>query len=508
MNNETNTEKSKLFNFSFEVADSTLSTFTHLKLFNGYNEIVSQGYGNMNLQVPKGIYQLRVEMNEHVEDRNYRVTEDIADRLETINTASATPLVGITSTHEYFSGPSMEWSRKSTETGQFVSGNSIFIFLRYSDKNIPFENIKAPEKGFVILNEYRQVVFSLKKSNVKSESGEHSEFYGSIAFHEKVPPGQYYLQYKTKELSWEIPLYVFENWQTQLFMMIRETPSFSTARISIEKQGFSSQSPENLQLDAMIQKMYNGIYILPESLREAAAIGKWQNPMLGIISCYMYLMSNDSKDDRLFDTILSNLENFILNDKDAPDLAALRLLAAVHFNKPLPKQSLSAPCMVSAGMSIFLKQSSQDEGLIKKGSVAEKVFRTMHAESIWTTYDPSSVKRSSRPEKKTSKQSQLDAYVHIDIGKQESSIQFNPGKDWITATIFDQLSSIKTEPVIAEIATQLQITNNTVRLALNKMKKVGNLNAVANSIFGDNISPDEMESQLKSIQGKIDTLLK
>lgn len=507
MNDEINPGKSKLFNFSFEVNDPTLSEFTHLKLFNGYNEIVSQGYGNMSLQVPKGVYQLRVEMNEHVEDRNYRVTEDVADRLETIHTASAIPLPGIRSTHEYFSEPSTEWSRKSTDTGQHIGGSSIFIFLRYSDKEVPFENIKDREKGFSILNEQREVVCSMNKSNTESNSGQDTEFYGSIAFNQQLAPGQYYLLYKSNTMSREMPLYVFHDWQTQLFLMLKEKPMFSTARISIEREGFSPQNPENLQLDSLIQKMYNGIYVLPQNLKEVAANGKWENPMLGIIACYMYLMTRDSKDDQLFEQILGNLENFILNDRDAPDLAALRLLAAVHFGKPLPGQSLSAPCMVSAGMSIFLKQSSLDEKLIRKGSIAEKAFKTMHAESIWTTYDPSPVKRGSRSKKKASKQSQLDVYVQVNREKSVPAIQFDPGTDWITATIFDQLSSTRAEPVIDDLATQLQITSNTVRLTLNKMKKADNLNAVANSILGDNLSSKELDNQLKSIQGKIDILL-
>src|SRR5687767_2843844 len=120
-------------NFSFRIQDHALAPFTHLKLFNGYNEIVSEGFGNMNIQIPRGLYQLRIEMNEHVEDRKYRVSEDTHDTLEKINTASSMPVQGLTSTHEYFAGPVTEWSRKSTTSGQPITGHTLFIFLRYSD---------------------------------------------------------------------------------------------------------------------------------------------------------------------------------------------------------------------------------------------------------------------------------------------------------------------------------------------------------------------------------------
>ncbi|TWV93273.1 hypothetical protein [Chitinophaga pinensis] len=71
--------ESNKFLFSFVIEDRNMASFTSLKLFNGYNEIVKEGYGDMNVQVPKGIYTLRIEINEHVEDRKYRVDKDIDD---------------------------------------------------------------------------------------------------------------------------------------------------------------------------------------------------------------------------------------------------------------------------------------------------------------------------------------------------------------------------------------------------------------------------------------------
>ena len=515
MSKKISQDTTSLYEFAFKVTNPALAPYTHLKLFNGYNEIVNEGYGQMNVKIPKGLYQLRIEMNEYVEDRNYRVTTDVKDNIDDIKTTSATPLEGFSSTHEYFSHPSAEWSTKSTKTKRKISGSSIFLFLRYSDNEKPFGQISRPEKGFLILNENREIIFELDKTNTICNSGRESEFYGSIAFHERIPTGQYYMVYKGKNIKREIQLYVFEGWQTQLFMMMKETPVFATTRISIERNGFSSRNRQNLQLDALTQKMHNGIYFLPEDLKRAAAHGKWENPMLGIIACYMYLMTSDTKDDKLFSTILKNLQENILRNKTAPEFIALRLLGAVHFKQQIPAEVLPAPTMILAGMNAFLKQSFTDQNLIEKGSIVEKIFQHMRSDSIWTTYEPLPIRQ--KKQKKIASEDAASkhqpalpmAMKNLSLNKPvETGYHFKPENDWITSTIFSQLSESNTPLDISTIASQLQITHNTVKSALSKMNKTGMLTAVANSVLENKPGSKKFTDSLTDITNKINNLIK
>src|SRR5215216_7670257 len=114
MPDQTKASPAETYRFKFDINNYGLREFTHLRLFNGYNKVVSEGYGNMDIQLPRGLYQLRIEMNEHVEDKIYRLTRDTADSISAFNITSAIPTNGFMSTHEYFSLPSEEWSRKST----------------------------------------------------------------------------------------------------------------------------------------------------------------------------------------------------------------------------------------------------------------------------------------------------------------------------------------------------------------------------------------------------------
>jgi hypothetical protein len=92
-----------------------------------YNEIVHEGYGNIHIMLPAGLYQLRIEFNEYVEDRHYRVVADTTDRFQDAEyqTSSSIPVFGLNNTHEYFSDPSTEWSQKFTgKTNAKSSGSS------------------------------------------------------------------------------------------------------------------------------------------------------------------------------------------------------------------------------------------------------------------------------------------------------------------------------------------------------------------------------------------------
>jgi hypothetical protein len=542
MDNNTNDNKVK-FNFEFRINQEALASFTHLKLFNGSNEVVDQGYGNMNTRIPRGLYKLRVEINEHMQDIDYRITADVSDSLDDIKISSVLPIEGFDNTHEYFSQPASEWSKKSTITGDEILNNdsSFFLFLRYSDPSLEFKKIKNPFKEYLLLNDKREVLFKINASNTKFSKdtahlqGKGKEYFAWIAFHEKLPSGQYYFIYRGNKIKREMPIYIFHGWQTQLFMMIKNLPIFASARISIERQGFSMRSRESLQLDALIQKMHNGIFYLPDDLKQAAANGKWQNPMLGILAMYMYLLTDEKKDDGLFNMILDNLQSGILGDEAAPDIIALRLLLATHFKKEIPTQPLETPCMVAVGINAFLKASYKNPGLIPKGGIVEKMLNNMQSDSIWTTYSPLVVRVGQealqmRADKKVSKFTEMPEDIkNLDevLKKKEPKLisdnldnnvgrnyiisypKFNVEKEWVTANVLNKLAAkIDSETFdLANFAAQLHVTNNTIETNLKKLKKGKNLDIMVRAIFGGNEHKSEgHDKAMENIRRNLDNL--
>lgn len=511
--NSTSTRET--FNFSFKVLNGSLALFSHLKLFDGYNEIVSEAYGGeLEVKVKPGLYQLRIEMNEFVEDRHYRITDDVSDSIKELKTESSMPLNGYQSRREYFVQPTEEWSTKSTIDEKILDfGNSLFICLTYSDKDVSFDTTVSAVDGLVIVSQNRKVIHSLNRENTKMESGYHNghhEHYGTIIFHTEIEPGQYYLIYRKGKYKRELPLYVFRNWTTQLFMSVKDAPVFATARISIGKGRFSYNNSQNIYLDALIQKMHNGLNMLPKKLIEIAAHEKWENPMLGILAAYMYLQTDETKDDTLFKTILNNLEFNILGTPDAPDFIALRLLGAKHFGEVIPNEKLSAPCMLAVGMDAFLKASMTNEKLMNKGSMIEKIFPKLQYESIWTVYEPLPVKVARVAKEQISKDVAFIEFarnkkIRVPRGERRriAARQFKPRSvDWLTSTIFNQLSifkgaarkaplrldskrNSKLNPMV-QLATELQLPQNTVRTVLSKLQDAKKLSEVAKAVTGDN----------------------
>lgn len=502
MTDQSNKPPAEQYRFNVRVSDNDLAPFTFMRLFNGFNEIIKEGYGNINVEVPRGLYQLNIEMNEFVDERKYRVTGEVNDLVD-IKTQSAIPLNGFTTTHEYFQGPASYWSRYSTITNNNIAGTSMFLFFRYSDKNKPYKKITHLQKNFIIVNSNRDIIFTLDQANTKTDSGHHEEWFGSVCFHEMVEPGQYYLIYVGKQKR-EIPLYLFKDWQTQVFIMFNEEPIFGSTRISIERQGFNWDSPQNIQLDSLIQKMYNGIYHLPNELKEAAAHGKWNNPMLGILASYIYLLSDDTLDDRLFNTIITNLQNEILHSDNAPDIIAIKLIRSIHFKLPVPDQPLEHPCMIAAGMYHFLEQSFKNDKLISSNSIADKVFANFKGDSIWSSYKPLPYNKPKQKNITRSKSIQRTMSSDDDSFAVES--RFKPEKDWITASIFSYLAETKTGADINQLASQLSITSNNVKTSLKKLNSPSKLNAVATAIFNEREVSEKLDN-IESISSRINEML-
>jgi hypothetical protein len=497
---ETAISEVPMYTFKVETGNIALAPFTALRLFNGYNEIVGEGYGTLDLCLPKGVYQLRIEMNEHVEDRHYRLDKSVHDTINDLDLASAIPIEGFSTTHEYFEGPSRQWSTFCTRDGKPIEGasTSLFILLRYTDTDKPYEKVRALEKDFYILNESREVVYALNAENTKTHSGQANEFFGTVAFSELMLPGQYYLVYSGRQVKREMPLYVFNGWQTQVFIMCKNFPLFGSLRISIDRNGFTAHSFQTARLDALAQKLYNKIYVLPEPLKLDAAHGKWENPMLGILATYMYLLTDSDNDNNLFNTILYNLQTNILNNTMAPDFVALRLLGALHFKKEMPEEPLAAPTMIATGITAVLQQAIKNENLIPANGLVEQILPKLKGDSAWTTYEPLPFKKPKKVVTKTISSPYMD---HIEernsplespkaelgfepIEKYYSKAPSNPKpiKDWVAASLFSQLLENKMLPDVNTLAAQMQVTPNTIKKTLERMSKERTLNAVASSV--------------------------
>lgn len=508
-----NTEKENVaniqkFKLQFKVT-GLLFEFVHLQLFNGNDELISKGYGKISEELPKGLYQLYIFSNVKFEQKLIRLDKDYHGNWE--NTAAYSSLTNssLKSSHEYYTETSKHWAEYPTvnQSNTTNENSSLFLFFRYPDK----EKVKTQQKvassmgwRFSILNSYKEVIYRLKGDVIKEDRE-----MGWMTFHACVEPGIYYLVYNGPKKK-EIPLYVFPLWQTQFFLMFQKTPIFQTIRIQILKEGrFLDESRNNdLELDIILQNMQNGIYHVPESSIRDTAEEKWENPILAIVVCYAYLLSFETKHDNLFQMIIGNLQNRILNNQNAPDILAIQLLAALHFKQPIPILSLDEPCMLKAGMKVFLEQEVKNPNKISISQNCREIINNLQDDTIWTSYHPISEKTDyTLPQfgnisfEDNINERGIKGYRSYFVDKIKTNQNKNRSferndlpNDWLTQSLIQQLSSsINPNQSPKDLAMQYQVSVDQIN---NRLK---NINKALDYQNQNESSTDEMYSSPKSI---------
>ncbi|MBV4360495.1 hypothetical protein [Pinibacter aurantiacus] len=508
----------KTLSFKFTVR-GILAEFVSLRLFDGSDREVTQKYEMLSEILEPGFYKLRIEFNEFVKDNIYRVSTDIDETYDQPASWSSMVSSGFASSHEYYAKPFIQYSKeftasvnkdKSTEVG------GLLLFIRYPDVKAAEEKHDLYE-NFYILNDKREILFKLDASNTANDKN-----YGWMAFHVALEEGNYSIVYNG-EVKTEMPLFIFQNWQTQLFMMYKDMPLFSTARILIVRDGsgFRENEITQLKLDALLQKIQNGIYYVPPSLIREAAHGKWENPVLAIAVAYCYLLSNDTEHNDLFLIILRNLENKILRNHFASDILALRLLSDSHSGKAIdPEIKVSQPPMFLVGMKILINHSVQLPDLFVAGSAAEKAVAKLKYDTVLTSYEPiTDIKQHSKQEKANRRGNEAPSIEESPSDKSISpqqneivlklniSLNYIPffsasesdHSNWISNSIFNHLSNADpgNGPVdINSIASQLSITPNLVREHLKDMPNLEYLSKFFQSQIPNagNINPNAVKN--------------
>ncbi|MBK7389238.1 MAG: hypothetical protein IPI23_09285 [Bacteroidetes bacterium] len=511
----------------------------NITVFDSNSRIIESQSSNryeVSFTLPLGLYTIRIAMNGDIKDevilldkeKEYKIGDKNSYTTGNVKIIAppkqfSSALLGETygSSHEYYTYPAIDWSKK--ETFQFSqesngSNSSLFIFLRFPSVE-KFDRFKSSlskpfYSDFEIVDEYGSVLTQFETRN----GIEVNDQQGWIAFNAKLPNGIYYLLYKGKE-SRQIPIYIYKNWHTQFFMTLGNQPLFGTTRIFLSKhREFNPNERTYKYIDILLDKLQNQDFILDNELIEMAAYGKYESPMLGLICAYIYLQSKETKSDNLFNIITQNMQNVILKDnEESPDLRALNILAANHFpNYKYKKGSIKGTPMLRIGFEAILKASVQNKGLIPQNSINDFISENIYFDSPFNTFKPIPFKK--KPTRKqdniektlSGKEDELlespdsDGIDLMEISSQEEmllpkSFDFNPKVDkfttsiknlfddslfsyiqstnepdiensWIKSSIADIVKS-KNDMSINDISNDLNVSGNTVTRIFNDWKK-------------------------------------
>lgn len=482
----------------------------------------------------KGLYTVRVEMNAEINDKVIALNSDkeylIANPsfnqnqdniIEPPQQFSSALLSGdniktYSSSHEYYTYPAIEFSKKDTffyaANDSNILNSSLFIFMRFPSlekyDGLKKNWAKAFYQDFEIVNEDGESLHHFDYRN----GIEVNENDGWVAFNAKLPNGIYYLIYRGSEPR-QIPIYVFKNWHTQFFITLGSEPLFGSIRIFISKEReFNPQKNSNKYIDILLDKLQNGDYTVDEELIEMAATGKYESPMLGLICSYIYLKGSETKNDDLFKIITRNMQNIILKDNDeSPDIRALNILASDHFAKTTYKKTaVKGTPMLRIGFEAIKNKSVMIKNLIPKNSINDFISETLFYDSPFNTFKPipfyKKPKAFSKIEEGMEVESKIerDVFESIDFKKEirssESIKKITPKEDkfsmsiqgylkpgiinfikssdqnldsetnWVKISISDLIKS-KSDLSINDISNQLSLSGNTVTRIFDEWNK-------------------------------------
>lgn len=480
-----NSKKTEDYQLHFE-AEGQLSEFVFLELFDGDGKVIASGYQKISEKLPRGLYQINIYSNEKLETETVRLDKDYHGSWENKGSYSAISGNFLESSHEYYTETSKYWSDHfTTDEKPYDDGSSVFIFFRYPDREIRDQQKSVAESmgwRFSLLDKDRKIIFRLNEKNIKEDKD-----FGWLAFHTPLSSGIYYLVYNGP-VKREIPLYVFENWQTQFFLMFKKTPIFPTARILYRKPNlaFDVAVNDNLEVDKLLRNLQNAIHHIPKSLLERVASNEWENPMLAMVVCYVYLLSSKTEQRSLIEKVLKTLQQRLANASDCPDIKAIELLAAVRFGTEIPKLVLDEPCMLKVGFKTFLEQAALNPEKIQIVEMNE-IITSLHGDMVWSSYKPIEKKKTKKP-------------VGSEIGLEMSFAEpIEEPKDWLSQTMMSQLSSQNlAESTVENLALQFQVSPAMVKGCLKNLDSY--LSNSGTDVF-ESFNPDQ--EVLKSNISKI-----
>lgn len=389
---------------------------TRITVFDSRNQKVQSDRLGKTLEYElfKGLYTIRIELNGKSVDEVISLNGDTqvvvrkppmngdwtkAKTIALPQLYSSAPLINsnykdyYATSFDYYTRPAIQHSRSSTldiAGAKNEKSGSIFIFLRFPNEEL-YQKYQSswgkPFHSYFRLLDDNGVELCDLSDETKVKLG---KAHGWVALNVDVSPGLYFLSYVGKNERM-IPIYIYKNWHTQVFMTLADEPKFGSLRIFLARnKDFNPDDTNNQYIDIFLDKLQNNTTEVEDELIEFAAYNKFESPMLALLCAYIYLNGSSTRNDALVGQMIYNLNQLILKGSaTSPDLRALEILSARHFgNEKYSKSSISGIPTFRFGFEIIRKASVKYSGLIAKHSYNDYLSEVMYYDSPFTTFKP------------------------------------------------------------------------------------------------------------------------
>lgn len=317
----------KKLTLTVKAEDDSVEVF----IIDGRFKVVERGHGPMNVfSLAPGIYTVKVKVG--TESRSEHVVlfdKPVKVKFARIEFPSAAPLFDTGKTHEYHIAASENESKKVHVS--IGSGSSIFVFVRDWRPNekpdTPRKINPRPQLGLKLLDATGNVIVDIDKKAKFDPKRD-----PSAACNVELNPGIYRLALHLLSGSViEQTVVASPGWQTQVFMLQRNygkdrsdrRADLSGASILMSKTGFSAADLDKRLVETARLGLIDTRQVLSEKVINTILMGKFKNPMLGILGAHLLLLNNSVKMD-LLHTVVTNLRK-LLGSNQHPDVEALAL---------------------------------------------------------------------------------------------------------------------------------------------------------------------------------------
>jgi DNA-directed RNA polymerase specialized sigma24 family protein len=387
------------FRLRIQAADSSAELFALDRTFT----TVASSIGRLETTLPRGLYKLRLQLGMNTKEVHLALdgeasrlfapspqvsisaSADVVDvHFGEIEFASPVPLRATSRTHEsHFENATRISAHSTLELG---SGGKLFIFSRAWSP--PAEQGRFagwnPLTGLALHDANGARLCHLSGSAESDTSGD-----PWAGCNLAVTPGSYRLRREGTTVL-EMPLFVPEGWQLQVFLLASpndssESPSIDLGRAAVllSRRPFDHADPAWRLTEQTRQRLsLRRSVVSVDELRQMLFV-KFDSPMLGIYAAHLLLTDAATLDIALLREVVRNLRRLVGPN---PDVEAI----ALYIDMPVEDWHVFRwPPMLATSWELIVPASARRPELVPSHSPAAWMApRLWTSSGLWLTWNP------------------------------------------------------------------------------------------------------------------------
>jgi len=363
---------------------------TEIFVIDGKFKMVDRGVGKLDTELPPGLYDVKFKAGSTIQEVE-TVLEPGSEGLNItgprMQFSSPAPINETSTSHEYHQQSAYDLSSNiHLSIGQ---GSSLFIFSRDMD----VQGQTNTMTGLALHDLSGKFLADLSSVSVPGITGD--DLNPSAGCTIELDPGSYRLRINYSETeSLEQLIVTRENWQTQIFLNVREYisgthgryPDLTDSSIFMTRPGtgFEPGVYENRRIEMVRQGLMNNRDVVSKGEIYQMLREKFDNPMIGIYGIYLLILRS-KPEISVLSQVHDNLRGLV---GDHPDVRALEIFLDNTTGQNNDYPPFEGPTMLANSWDIVVKASATHPDLVPLDSLGARISGRFWGYSPWLIWMP------------------------------------------------------------------------------------------------------------------------